>query len=109
MGSPKRHWNWNVGVEEIRWCKLVEERKPLMLRPLWNGPSIFSEVITKEDVVVDETMGDGQRYGLLAQLAGQVYAFDIQEQASSPKKDWEVGSQHVQLIFGWPPACGTNM
>ena len=52
-----------------------------MLRPLEMAHQFLAEVITKEDVVVDATMGNGHDTAFLAQLAGQVYAFDIQEQA----------------------------
>ena len=50
-----------------------------MLRPLEMAHQFLAEVITKEDVVVDATMGNGHDTAFLAQLAGQVYAFDIQE------------------------------
>ena len=39
-------------------CKL-EERRLLMLRPLEMAHQFLAEVITKEDVVVDATMGNG--------------------------------------------------
>ena len=75
-----------------------------MLRPLEMAHQFLAEVITKEDVVVDATMGNGHDTAFLAQLAGQVYAFDIQEQAlvntqerldgenlCSPRKRWANG------------------
>ena len=52
-----------------------------MLRPLEMAHAFLSEVITKEDIVVDATMGNGHDTLFLAQLAKKVYAFDIQEQA----------------------------
>ena len=39
-------------------CKLEERRLP-MLRPLEMAHQFLAEVITKEDVVVDATMGNG--------------------------------------------------
>ena len=47
-----------------------------MLRPLEMAHQFLAEVITKEDVVVDATMGNGHDTAFLAQRAGQVYAFD---------------------------------
>lgn len=52
-----------------------------MKRPLHMAHAFLEEVITKEDVVVDATMGNGHDTLFLAQRAGQVIAFDIQEQA----------------------------
>ena len=43
--------------------------------------AFLAEVVTKEDIVVDATMGNGHDTLFLAKLAKQVYAFDIQEQA----------------------------
>lgn len=72
-----------------------------MLRPLEMAHQFLAEVITKEDVVVDATMGNGHDTVFLAQLAGQVYAFDIQEQAlaNTQEKLEKLGLQHVQLIL----------
>ena len=68
-----------------------------MLRPLEMAHQFLAEVITKEDVVVDATMGNGHDTAFLAQLAGQVYAFDIQEQALVNTQERLVldGHQHV--------------
>ena len=52
-----------------------------MLRPLQMAHAFLAEVVSKEDTVVDATMGNGHDTLFLAQLARQVYAFDIQEQA----------------------------
>ena len=52
-----------------------------MLRPLQMAHAFLAEVVTKEDIVVDATMGNGHDTLFLAKLAKQVYAFDIQEQA----------------------------
>ncbi len=79
-----------------------------MLRPLEMAHQFLAEVITKEDVVVDATMGNGHDTAFLAKLAGQVYAFDIQEQGTCkyPRKIGKVGSSACPVDFGWPPACG---
>ena len=52
-----------------------------MKRPLEMAHDFLSEVVTKEDIVVDATMGNGHDTLFLAKLAKKVYAFDIQEQA----------------------------
>ena len=72
-----------------------------MLRPLEMAHQFLAEVITKEDVVVDATMGNGHDTAFLAKLAGQVYAFDIQEQAlvNTQERLEKLGLQHVQLIL----------
>ncbi|GGE31333.1 tRNA (mnm(5)s(2)U34)-methyltransferase [Streptococcus himalayensis] len=52
-----------------------------MLRPLEMAHQFLAEVITKEDIVVDATMGNGHDTLFLAERAKKVFAFDIQEQA----------------------------
>jgi SAM-dependent methyltransferase len=42
---------------------------------------LLSDMITKKDVVVDATMGNGQDTLFLARIASYVYAFDIQNEA----------------------------
>ena len=58
-----------------------------MLRPLQMAHAFLAEVVTKEDVVVDATMGNGHDTLFLAKLAKQVYAFDIQEQALNATRE----------------------
>lgn len=72
-----------------------------MKKPLEMAHDFLAQVITKDDVVVDATMGNGHDTVFLAQLAGQVYAFDIQEQAlaNTQEKLEKLGLQHVQLIL----------
>ena len=72
-----------------------------MLRPLEMAHRFLNEVITKEDVVVDATMGNGHDTAFLAKRAGQVYAFDIREQAlvNTREKLDQLGLQNVQLIL----------
>ena len=72
-----------------------------MLRPLQMAHAFLAEVVTKEDVVVDATMGNGHDTLFLAQLAKQVYAFDIQEQAVEKTRQRlaEAGLNNVQLIL----------
>jgi len=41
----------------------------------------LAEVITKDDIVVDATMGNGYDTAFLARLCKNVFAFDVQEEA----------------------------
>ena len=61
----------------------------------------LSQVITKYDVVVDATMGNGHDTLFLAKLAKQVYAFDIQEQAleKTSQRLQEAGLTNVELLL----------
>ena len=52
-----------------------------MKRPLEMAHDFLAEVVTKEDIVVDATMGNGHDTLFLAKIAKQVFAFDIQEKA----------------------------
>mgnify|MGYP000849339610 FL=1 len=72
-----------------------------MLRPLEMAHAFLSEVITKEDIVVDATMGNGHDTLFLAQLAKKVYAFDIQEQAikQTTKRLVEAKVDNVELLL----------
>lgn len=72
-----------------------------MLRPLQMAHAFLAEVVTKEDTVVDATMGNGHDTLFLAKLAKQVYAFDIQEQAVEKTRQRlaEAGLDNVQLIL----------
>lgn len=72
-----------------------------MLRPLEMAHAFLSEIITKEDIVVDATMGNGHDTLFLAQLAKKVYAFDIQEQAikQTTKRLVEAKVDNVELLL----------
>ena len=72
-----------------------------MLRPLQMAHAFLAEVVTKEDTVVDATMGNGHDTLFLAKLAKQVYAFDIQEQAveKTHQRLAEAGLDNAQLIL----------
>ena len=61
----------------------------------------LAQVITKDDVVVDATMGNGYDTLFLAKLAKQVYAFDIQEQAleKTSQRLQEAGLSNAELIL----------
>ena len=72
-----------------------------MKRPLEMAHDFLAEVISKEDIVVDATMGNGHDTLFLAQLAKEVYAFDIQEQAlkNTQERLKESGISNAQLIL----------
>ena len=63
--------------------------------------AFLAEVLTKEDTVVDATMGNGHDTLFLAKLAKQVYAFDIQEKAVEKTRQRlaEAGLDNAQLIL----------
>ena len=58
-----------------------------MKRPLEMAHDFLAEVVTKKDIVVDATMGNGHDTLFLAKLAKKVYAFDVQEQALEKTRD----------------------
>lgn len=72
-----------------------------MKRPLEMAHDFLAQVITKEDIVVDATMGNGYDTLFLANLAKQVYAFDIQEQAleKTSQRLQEAGLTNAELIL----------
>ena len=72
-----------------------------MKKPLEMAHDFLALVITKDDVVVDATMGNGHDTLFLAKLAKQVYAFDIQEQAleKTSQRLQEIGLTNVELLL----------
>ena len=72
-----------------------------MKRPLEMAHDFLTQVITKDDIVVDATMGNGHDTLFLAKLAKQVYAFDIQERAleKTNQRLQAAGLTNVQLIL----------
>ncbi|HEW4399094.1 TPA: class I SAM-dependent methyltransferase [Streptococcus pneumoniae] len=72
-----------------------------MKRLLEMAHDFLAEVVTKEDVVVDATMGNGHDTLFLAKLAKQVYAFDIQKQALEKTQErlHQAGLTNAQLIL----------
>ena len=72
-----------------------------MKRPLEMAHDFLAQVITKDDVVVDATMGNGHDTLFLAKLAKQVYAFDIQEKAleKTSQRLQEAGLTNAELIL----------
>ena len=72
-----------------------------MKKPLEMAHDFLAQVITKDDVVVDATMGNGHDTLFLAKLAKQVYAFDIQEKAleKTSQRLQEAGLTNVELLL----------
>ena len=72
-----------------------------MKKPLEMAHDFLAQVITRDDVVVDATMGNGHDTLFLAKLAKQVYAFDIQEQAlqKTSQRLQEAGLINVELLL----------
>ena len=72
-----------------------------MKKPLEMAHDFLAQVITKDDIVVDATMGNGHDTLFLAKLAKQVFAFDIQEQAleKTRQRIQEAGFTNVELIL----------
>ena len=72
-----------------------------MKRPLEMAHDFLAQVITQKDIVVDATMGNGHDTLFLAQLAKQVYAFDIQKQAleKTSQRLQEAGLTNAELIL----------
>ena len=72
-----------------------------MKRPLEMAHDFLAEVVTKEDIVVDATMGNGHDTLFLAKLAKKVYAFDIQEQALEKTQERlnQAGMTNAKLIL----------
>ena len=72
-----------------------------MKKPREMAHDFLTQVIIKDDIVVDATMGNGHDTLFLAKLAKQVYAFDIQEQAleKTNQRLQAAGLTNVQLIL----------
>ncbi|MBF0788117.1 MULTISPECIES: class I SAM-dependent methyltransferase [unclassified Streptococcus] len=72
-----------------------------MLRPLEMAHQFLAEIMTKEDVVVDATMGNGHDTLFLAERAKKVVAFDIQEQALEQTRERleKAGLSNVELLL----------
>ena len=70
-------------------------RKNILLE---QAHAILQTLITKNDIIIDATMGNGYDTLFLSNIAKEVYAFDIQKQALD-ETDKKVGHfNHVHLI-----------
>lgn len=72
-----------------------------MKRPIHLSHDFLAEVLDKEAIAVDATMGNGHDTAFLAGLAKTVYAFDIQQLAlnKTAERLAELGLTNVELIL----------
>ena len=73
----------------------------MIKRPIHLSHDFLAEVLDKDSIVVDATMGNGNDTAFLAGLAKAVYAFDVQEQALQKTEERleQLGLDNVQLIL----------
>lgn len=73
----------------------------MIKRPIQLSHDFLAEVLNKDSIVVDATMGNGNDTAFLAALAKKVYAFDIQEQAVQKTSDRlaQLGLENAELIL----------
>lgn len=73
----------------------------MIKRPLQLSHDFLAEVLDKEAIAVDATMGNGNDTAFLAKLAKKVYAFDVQEQAvqKTAERLASLGLDNAQLIL----------
>lgn len=71
-----------------------------MKRPIHLSHDFLAEVLDKDSIALDATMGNGNDTAFLAGLAGQVFAFDVQEQAliKTQERLDNLGLTNAQLI-----------
>ncbi|AWN21248.1 tRNA (mnm(5)s(2)U34)-methyltransferase [Streptococcus sobrinus] len=73
----------------------------MIKRPLQASHDFLAEVLDKDSLALDATMGKGNDTAFLAKLAKKVYAFDVQEQALTKTKERleREGLINAQLIL----------
>ncbi|MET3557945.1 16S rRNA C1402 N4-methylase RsmH [Streptococcus rupicaprae] len=73
----------------------------MIKRPIHLSHEFLAEVLDKEAVAIDATMGNGNDTAFLAQLAKKVYAFDIQEQAlvKTQERLTGLGLDNAELVL----------
>lgn len=70
-------------------------RKNILLE---QAHAILASLITQDDIIVDATMGNGHDTLFLSNIAKEVYAFDIQEDALNKTKEKVGHLSHIHLI-----------
>lgn len=70
-----------------------------MDKVLRHSHRVIEEVLTKNDVAIDMTMGAGNDTLVLARLAKKVYAFDIQEEALKKARETLKDFDNVEYIL----------
>ena len=73
----------------------------MIKRPIHLSHDFLAEVLDKDSIAVDATMGNGNDTAFLAGLAKKVYAFDIQEQAvqKTSERLAQLGLDNAELIL----------
>lgn len=73
----------------------------MIKRPLHLSHDFLAEVLDADSLAVDATMGNGNDTAFLANLAKEVYAFDVQEQALMKTRNRlaQFGFENVHLIL----------
>ncbi|HHF7011071.1 TPA: class I SAM-dependent methyltransferase [Streptococcus mutans] len=73
----------------------------MIKRPIELSHDFLSQVLDKNSIAIDATMGNGNDTVFLSHLAKKVYAFDVQEQAliKTREKLENLGFNDVQLIL----------
>ncbi|HHF7038088.1 TPA: class I SAM-dependent methyltransferase [Streptococcus mutans] len=73
----------------------------MIKRPIELSHDFLSQVLDKNSIAIDATMGNGNDTVFLSHLAKKVYAFDVQEQAliKTREKLENLGFNNAQLIL----------
>ncbi|WP_019313702.1 tRNA (mnm(5)s(2)U34)-methyltransferase, partial [Streptococcus mutans] len=73
----------------------------MIKRPIELSHDFLSQVLDKNSIAIDATMGNGNDTVFLSHLAKKVYAFDVQEQAliKTREKLEQLNIKNVQLIL----------
>ncbi|MDT9493514.1 SAM-dependent methyltransferase [Streptococcus mutans] len=73
----------------------------MIKRPIELSHDFLSQVLDKNSIAIDATMGNGNDTVFLSHLAKKVYAFDVQEQAliKTKEKLEQLNIKNVQLIL----------
>lgn len=73
----------------------------MIKRPIRLSHDFLAEVLDKDSIAVDATMGNGNDTAFLAGLSKKVYAFDVQEQAvqKTSERLAQLGLENVELIL----------
>ena len=61
--------------------------------------ALIKEVLTKEDVLIDMTLGNGLDTAFFAPYCRKIYAFDVQEQAITQAKLINCDHHHIEYIL----------
>ncbi|HHF7042530.1 SAM-dependent methyltransferase [Streptococcus mutans] len=73
----------------------------MIKRPIELSHDFLSQVLDKNSIAIDATMGNGNDTVFLSHIAKKVYAFDVQEQAliKTKEKLEQLNIKNVQLIL----------